>query len=71
MRHCANCTCSLERMRETGDSSIYNQGRDLPDFELCMHCWNEEESLIESSGTNNHPTQLERYIANYKELGLL
>lgn len=65
MDFCANCGCSLTGAKELGSSSLYfPNGYDI---ELCVPCWNEEEALIETSGTNNHPERLANYLHRLKE----
>ena len=60
---CAGCGASLSHAKELGSSSIFNPNG--PDFELCMSCWDAEEALIETDGTNCQPKLLDKYYATF------
>jgi hypothetical protein len=62
---CVGCGCNLTHATELGESGIYNP--DGPGFDLCMPCWNDEERLVDESGTNFQPDKLSQYYATFGE----
>lgn len=59
---CANCCEWIGDRDTTGVSGLYNPGP--TSFLLCEPCWLEEEDLVDTSGTNNHPERVKRYGEN-------
>lgn len=62
-RFCASCRGRLPPGSTTGDSAIYNPGRDSG-FTLCEPCFFEEDACIEERGTNDLPDVLADYRRN-------
>lgn len=60
---CANCRKDLSTVDCTGESGIYSPNRP---FELCEPCWNDEDKMIDETGTNDHPELIEKYKTNVK-----
>ena len=66
--YCANCSTflsvTIRSIYGTADSMLYNPKG--PDIELCMHCSEEEEKLVEITGHNEHPEVVKQYLTNMR-----
>lgn len=59
MFNCASCGTRVEPEDTSGTSGLYHPGPRT--FLLCEDCFLEEDTMIDETGTNNHPDRLQRY----------
>jgi hypothetical protein len=64
-RMCACCRGWRGSPDAEGESALYSPGRA---FTLCDPCWEDEDRLIDASGTNDHPVIVAMYARRERAL---
>lgn len=56
--YCAACKGWRGSRDAEGESQLYSPHRK---FTLCEPCWEDEDAMVDETGTNDHPAILARY----------